>query len=277
MSQHSESPATAAGALPFAQRKTADVPGHWLLARLGKRVLRPGGRRLTEAMVAALPVAGHDVVELAPGVGHTAQLLLSAAPSSYTGVEEDTAAVALTAGVIGRRGTVTQGDAKATGLADASADVVVNEAMLTMQTDKSKAQIVTEVARILRPGGTYAFHELALMPDDIDPEIATDVRKGLARSIKVNARPLTIAEWRTLLTDHGFEVTAVRTAPMALLKLRRNIDDEGLAGTLRIGRNYLRDAEARRRVNDMWRTFHRHRKAMVAVAVVARKATGAAG
>lgn len=27
------------------------LPGHWLLARMGKRVLRPGGRKLTEKMV----------------------------------------------------------------------------------------------------------------------------------------------------------------------------------------------------------------------------------
>lgn len=261
----------AATALPFAQRKTEDVPGHWLLARLGKRVLRPGGRRLTEQMVAALPVAGGDVVELAPGVGHTARLLVDAGPSSYIGVEEDEAAAALTAEAVGDRGQVTVGNAKATGLPDAGADVVVNEAMLTMQTDRSKGEIIAEVARILRPGGSYAFHELALTPDDIDPEIAAEVRKGLARSIKVNARPLTVAEWRDLLAEHGFEVASVRTAPMALLKLRRNIDDEGWRGTLRIGRNYLRDKEARRRVNDMWRTFHRYRAAMVAVAVVARK------
>ena len=26
---------------------TTKMPGHWLLARLGKRVLRPGGRELT--------------------------------------------------------------------------------------------------------------------------------------------------------------------------------------------------------------------------------------
>lgn len=260
--------------LPFAQRRTEDVPGHWLLARLGKTVLRPGGRRLTEAMVAALPAAGHDVVELAPGVGHTARLLIGTSPSSYTGVEEDPAAARITAAAVGSAGNVTVGNAKATGLAAASADVVVNEAMLTMQTDHAKSQIVAEVSRVLRPGGSYAFHELALTPDDIDSEVATEVRRGLARSIKVNARPLTIAEWRELLTKHGFEVVSVRTAPMALLKLRRIIDDEGWRGTLRICRNYLRDSEARGRVNDMWRTFHRYRAAMIAVAIVARKIDG---
>jgi len=39
--------------LPFAQRSDADIPGHWLLARLGKRVLRPGGLELTSRLLAA--------------------------------------------------------------------------------------------------------------------------------------------------------------------------------------------------------------------------------
>jgi uncharacterized iron-regulated membrane protein len=33
------------------------APGHWLLARVGRRVLRPGGRELTEKLVAALNIA----------------------------------------------------------------------------------------------------------------------------------------------------------------------------------------------------------------------------
>ena len=42
---------TPAGDLPLAGRKPEDMPGHWLLARLGKRVLRPGGRALTEQLL----------------------------------------------------------------------------------------------------------------------------------------------------------------------------------------------------------------------------------
>lgn len=261
----------AAPDLPFAARRAEDVPGHWLLARLGKTVLRPGGRKLTEAMVAALPVEGSDLVELAPGVGLTARLLLARGPASYVGIEENADAAGLTASVVGDRGRVVTGNARATGLADGSADLVVGEAMLTMHTDPAKAQIVTEVARVLRPGGRYAFHELALVPDAIPEEVATEVRRGLARSIKVNARPLTLSEWRALLTEHGLEVERVQTADMALLKVRRVLADEGLLGTLRIGRNYLRDPEARHRVNRMWRTFHRYRRSIEAVSIIATK------
>lgn len=263
--------ASASPALPFSDRRAENTPGHWLLASLGKRVLRPGGRALTERMLGALHVTGRDVVELAPGLGLTARSLLDRRPASYTGVEQDPTASALTTAALGGRGRIVNGSAQQTGLADASVDVAVNEAMLTMHTDNAKRQIIAEITRILRPGGQYALHELALVPDSIAEPTATDLRRALARSIKVNARPLTIAEWTALLTDAGLQVDAVHTADMALLQLRRMIADEGVIGTLRITANYLRRPDARRRVNDMWLTFHRHRRSLAAVAIIARK------
>lgn len=258
-------------ALPFAERDVAHLPGHWLLARLGKRVLRPGGARLTTAMLADARLPGSDVVELAPGLGRTAGEIVAARPASYTGIEQDPAAAELTKGVVGARGTVVTADATSTGLADRTCDVVVGEAMLTMQTDRGKAEIIAEAHRVLRDGGRYAIHELALTPDDLPDGAKTEIRRDLARTIKVNARPLTVAEWRTLFEDAGFSVQSVRTAPMALLQTRRMIADEGLAGTLRITGNVLRDKAALRRVLDMRSTFRRYRRSMVAVALVAER------
>jgi hypothetical protein len=43
------------------------MPGHWLLASAGKRVLRPGGLALTRRMLQALAIGSQDrVVEFAP-------------------------------------------------------------------------------------------------------------------------------------------------------------------------------------------------------------------
>ena len=62
--------------------EAARMQGHWLLARLGKRVLRPGGIGLTRRLLsAAAPAPGERVVELGPGVGRTAELLLASRPS----------------------------------------------------------------------------------------------------------------------------------------------------------------------------------------------------
>ena len=81
---------------PGATLNPQKMPGHWVLARLGKRVLRPGGMELTRRMIAALTiVSADDVVEFAPGLGITAQLALKRRPASYTAVERDSAAAAI--------------------------------------------------------------------------------------------------------------------------------------------------------------------------------------
>ena len=66
------------------------MPGHWLLAQMGKRVLRPGGLELTQKMLAHLDIeTSDDVVEFAPGLGLTARAALERSPASYIGVERD--------------------------------------------------------------------------------------------------------------------------------------------------------------------------------------------
>lgn len=257
--------------LPMPDRKTADLPGHWLFARLGKRVLRPGGLGLTHRMLADANIAGADVVELAPGMGRTARDILTHAPGTYTGVEADDHAAGVVRSVVGDKGRVVTGQASETGLADDSADVVIGEAMLTMQTNAHKSEIMREAFRVLRPGGRYAIHEMMLQPADVPDAVKDEVRTALARSIKVNARPLTAAEWTELLTEAGFEVEKVGYAPMALLEPHRLIADEGLFGALRFVFNVLRDADARARVLNMRATFRRHRKNMAAIEVIAAK------
>ncbi|NLV77894.1 MAG: methyltransferase domain-containing protein [Rhodococcus sp.] len=258
-------------ALPLSGRDTAHLPGHWLLARLGKRVLRPGGKELTERMLADAKLRGADVVEFAPGLGRTAQNIVAAAPKSYVGVEADDSAAELTRKAIAGAGTVVSGEASKTGLDDECADVVVGEAMLTMQTDKHKAEIVREALRVLRPGGRYAIHELAIEPDEVEDRVKTDIRQSLARSIKVNARPLTAAEWRDLFVECGFEVETIGFAPMALLEPQRILADEGLVGTAKFVFNVIRDGDARARVLQMRSTFTTYKKNLVAIEIIAKK------
>lgn len=257
--------------VPLSGRDALHVPGHWLLARLGKRVLRPGGVELTRTLLARAEVTNADVLELAPGLGRTAAEIIARRPLSYLGAEADPDAANRVRGVLAGHGEVKVADAADTGLPDASADVVIGEAMLTMQSDAAKHAIVAEAARVLRPRGRYAIHELALTPDDLPEEVTTDVRQALARAIKVNARPLTVAEWSELLAGHGLVVQHVATAPMALLAPRRLVADEGLWGAITFGKNVLRQPDARRRVLAMRDTFRRHRDRLTAVGIVAEK------
>ncbi|PRC51730.1 SAM-dependent methyltransferase, partial [Mycobacterium sp. ITM-2017-0098] len=86
--------------------------------------------------------------------GRTAADIVAQHPRSYVGVDDTAAATETVRGVVAPvDGIVVVADAAATGLPDASADVVVGEAMLTMQGDKAKRAIVAEAFRVLRPGG----------------------------------------------------------------------------------------------------------------------------
>lgn len=256
--------------LPLAERPDADLPGHWLLARLGKRVLRPGGVELTTRLLDAANVRDADVVELGPGLGRTARDIVAIGPRSYVGVDDSPASSTVVQDVVGvLGGKVVVADAADTGLQTSSADVVIGEAMLTMQGGKAKKAIVDEAHRVLRPGGRYAIHELGLVPDSLPQDTKDAIRRELARAIRVNARPLTAKEWTALLTEAGFEIESVALGPMALLRPRRVIADEGVLGTLRILGNLIRRRDARRRVLAMRRTFDRYRDALTAIAIVA--------
>ncbi|MDX9749615.1 MAG: class I SAM-dependent methyltransferase [Flavobacteriales bacterium] len=251
----------------------AKAPGHWILARMGKKVLRPGGRELTVKLMEALAVTpSDDVAEFAPGLGFTAAMALARHPRSYTEIELDSDAVALLRARLGGPGrTFVEGTAAHTGLADGAVDKVYGEAMLTMQADHRKAEIVREAFRILRPGGIYAIHELGLMPDALGEAEKATVQRDLATAIRVNARPLTRTEWTALLEDAGFTVQWSATSPMRLLEAGRMVADEGLIRTLRIGWNIMNHPVARARLLEMRRVFRLHRHHINAIALTARR------
>ena len=252
---------------------TAKMPGHWLLARLGKRVLRPGGRELTRQMLNGLCIkSSDDVVEFAPGLGFTAQLTLNQKPASYTAVERNEAAADVVRRyLIGSNQTCLIGRAEETGLPKATATVVYGEAMLTMQTPGKKQQIVQEAFRLMKPTGRYGIHELCLVPENLDADTKQEIQKALTDAIHVGARPLTVPEWRTLLETEGFIVHTQATTPMHLLEPKRLIQDEGFWGALRFVRNVLSDSEARHRVKTMRKVFQTYEENLAAIMLVGIK------
>ena len=249
------------------------MPGHWVLARLGKRVLRPGGMQLTRRMLEALRIQRtDDVVEFAPGMGITARLTLELGPASYIAVERDEAAARIVGSYPnGDRQRCVTGSASDTGLPDQCATVVYGEAMLTMQTEETKRQIVGEAYRLLKSGGRYGIHEMCLMADNLDANEKRETERALTGVVHHGVRPLAVSEWRSLLESEGFKVRSVDTAPMSLLEPGRLIRDEGFTGALRFVCNVLRDSEARRRVLEMRSVFHRYRKQLGAVAITGSK------
>jgi SAM-dependent methyltransferase len=257
----------------------ARMPGHFLLARLGKRVLRPGGIAMTRQILKTLDIQASDrVIELAPGPGATARLALARRPASYIGVDRDGAAVAAVAALPHDGDTIVRGhrgDAGHTGLADGCATVVYGEAMMTMLPSPGKLRVIREAYRLLEPPGRYGMHELCLVPDDIDAALAEQIKKTIMGPAHVGARPLTVPAWRELLTEAGFTVVGEVVTPMRLLSFRRMAADEGLLSAVRIVVRALRDPVARRRVRAMRRAFHQYRDHLAGVSMVARRSSAA--
>ncbi len=247
--------------------------GHWLLAKMGKTVLRPGGKELTLELMEGLAINEQDsIVEFAPGMGFTASIALKNGPRSYVGIElNQEAAERLREKINGDGREIRIANAANTDLPADTADKVYGEAMLTMQADHRKSEIIAEAHRILKNGGLYGIHELGLTPDDLDSDTKAQIQRELAEVIKVNARPLTRPEWQGLLEKEGFSVEKVMTKPMHLLEPQRLIDDEGFFRAARFGLNVLTNSEARQRIKAMRQVFRKYGDHMNAIALIASK------
>lgn len=257
--------------LPGEALEASRMPGHWLLARLGKRVLRPGGVEMTRNLLTGIEITSDDdVVEVAPGLGATTRLVLDSKPASYTGVDRDPDAAGLVGDLLdGPDRRIVNASAQDTGLPPSSADVVFGEAYLTMQPDSLKWKILSELTRVLRPGGRFAMHEIAFCPDEITTIAREKVVNALTSSIKVNVSPLTVADWEALLVEHGLRVESRFRAPLHLLEPKRLLSDEGVIGSARFVSNVLRDSEARTRVKAMRSAMRANAESLQAYGIVA--------
>lgn len=257
----------------MSEKKMNMHQGHWVLAKLGKRVLRPGGLELTRKMLSALSIGKEDdVVEFAPGLGATGKLATAFKPHFYTAVEfNEEAAAIVEKNVAYTEMKVVIGNAAETGLPDESATKVYGEAILTMQSDAVKDRIIAEAARLLRPGGLYGIHEIGLRPDDIPEEKKEEISSALAGSIMSNVRPLTLPEWTAVMERNGLEVVAVNTVGMFLLEPKRMLADEGILRVIKILFNMLTHPHARKRVLQMRSVFRKYKNEMYAISIVARK------
>lgn len=255
------------------KNKIDKIPGYELFASIGKKVLRPGGVELTRRMIDALKIGKSDaVVEFAPGLGKTSKLALACAPASFIGVELDKDSVAkLRKKLFGNNIQIIHGNSANTDLEGNSATKVYGEAMLTMQADHRKADIIAEAHRILKTDGLYGIHELALSPVTISDRIKAEIHRELAKVMNVNARPLTLTEWNDLLEKNGFKVLKTETYPMELLKPQRIINDEGFYNAIKIALRLLLHKHKRKRIIEIRKVLKKYEKHLISVAIIAQK------
>lgn len=256
----------------MAQKAMDREKGHWILAKMGKEVLRPGGKKLTLKLIDRLDIgSGDHVTEFAPGIGFTAGITLQRDPDSYTGVERNEEAASFLMEDIKGSVNLIVGDARRSLIDDESMDKVYGEAMLSMQAEHRKSEIMREANRILKPGGLYGIHELELRPPTLSDELKKSIRRDLSETVSVHTRPVTAETWKSLLKDAGFDIVSVDRSPMHLLRQKRVIDDEGFLRAVKIYFNMLIHPVALRHIVKMRHIFERHEQNLSAIAIVARK------
>lgn len=249
------------------------LPGHWLLAKMGKRVLRPGGRELSDQLIKALNINNNDhIVEFAPGLGATAKMILKKHLAQYTGIEGDKEhAEKLKTSLADCGITIIHSDGCKTPLKNENVTKVFGEAVLTMLADHRKAEMIREAGRILKSGGLYAIHEIELTPDTISEEKKMQIQKELALAIRVNARPLTQNEWKALFEKEGFKIKLIKNNSMHLLKTWRMVQDEGFFRSCKIGFNICVNPSALKRVMGMRAVFNKYSPHLRSILLVAEK------
>lgn len=246
---------------------SAAEAGHVFLARLGKTRLRPGGRQATEWLLSGARLGPEaTVLEVACNMGTTAIEIARRFGCRIVALDRDEAVLEKARANVAAAGladlvSVRGGSALELPFADSSFDVVVNEAMLTMYADPTKARLVAEYLRVLKPGGRLLTHDVMLV-DDAPPATTDDMRAA----IHVPAQPLTREGWRALFGNAGFADIETMSGPMSLLSPWGMIRDEGPLGAFRILRNALRSAN-RAEFARMFGTFRRHRHALGFVAM----------
>ena len=234
------------------------APGHQVLAAAGKKILRPGGKSATEQLFEwANFQPGETVLELASSFGYSAMALAKRFNVRVVGVEKNPESVArananIRAAGLSDRVKIIEGDIFHLEAISEEFDYVFAEAILSMQSAPGKAKILSAIRDRLKPGGKFLSHEL-LVCDRFE-----EIHQQLSLAIRMNTNPLSEANWITACAKAGLEIKQHTTGKMALLNLRRMIQDEGLVSTAKILWNVLTRPEIRNRVLEMRRVFKRY-------------------
>ena len=250
--------------------------GHVFLAKLGKTTLRPGGIDATAWLIEQARInSGTKILEVACNMGRTMIQLSKKYGCKITGVDLDKDVLKKAEENIRKNHledklTLIHGDALALPFEDASFDIVVNEAMLTMLVGDKKDKALKEYFRVLKPGGLLLTHDVALRT--VDSAVQKELRSGLSKAINVSVEPLDAGSWKTLFLKNGFTVTQ-KSGDMTLMNPIGIIHDEGFAGALRIMRNAMKK-ENKAMFRQMFRFFNEHKKELVYICSVGTKQNG---
>lgn len=252
---------------------SALATGHQVLAAAGKKILRPGGRTASQRLFEwANFQPGETVLEVAASFGESAIALSKQFGVRVVGIEKNPDSIARARQNIQTAGAtslvnVIEGDIFQLDAIPEQFDVVLAEAILTMQSPSGKAKLLRSIRDRLKPKGRFLSHELCVVNSDREAEI----HQALAKTLRVNSTPLSEAHWIEACETAGLSVVQHHTGTMGLLSPAQIVADEGWLDAAKFFWTILTQAQLRARVLAMRQLFQHYNHDLGYIILVAER------
>jgi len=219
-------------ATKLAPEEISDLDPYKFMAVIGKRVIHPGGRASTEALLRRAQVTASDrVLDVGCGVATTAIQIARRYGATVTAADisplmRERAEANIRAPGVADLVTVTSADILALPFDDAAFDVVIAEAV-TMFTDRPKA--AAELARVTRPGGRVLATEFYWRTPP-----TPEAREVFLGQVCSGMHFDTVEDWIRIYSAAGLAGLETETGPFEMMTAKGFLADEGPARCLAI-------------------------------------------
>jgi SAM-dependent methyltransferase len=210
----------------------AALDPYTFMAVIGKRVIHPGGRTSTEALLAQSGISANSrVLDVGCGVATTAIAIAERTGAHVTAVDIaplmlERATRNVAAAKATDRVTVQRGDILDLPFPDGGFDVVIAEAV-TMFVDRRRA--TAELSRVTRSGGRVLATEFFWRRPPTD-----EAREIFLGQVCPGMQFDTVEDWVRIYAAAGLADLQTDTGPFAMMTARGFLADEGLLRSARI-------------------------------------------
>ena len=212
--------------------EVAALDPYAFMALIGKRVIHPGGRASTEALLGRAQITETtSVLDVGCGVGTTAIEIAKRHRTTITAVDIaplmlERASVNVTAAGFADRISVEDGDILSLSFPDNSFDVVIAEAV-TMFVDRDRA--TSELTRVCKPGGRVLATEfLWRKPPSVE------AREVFLGQVCPGMMFDSLDDWVQIYEAAGLSEIKTETGPFEMMSPKGFFADEGFAHSLAI-------------------------------------------